>query len=48
MRATANQKIGQWGLDFHTVRRDINPDDIRVRPGVFGVVDIWIYSDPGM
>ena len=36
----ANQKIGRWGWDFHTVRGGINPDDIRVPPRVVGVVDV--------
>ena len=30
------------------MRGGINPDDIRVRPRVVGVVDVWIDSDPGM
>ena len=48
MRTMVNQKIGRWGWDLHTVRGGINPDDIRVRPRVFGVVDVWMDSDPGM
>ena len=44
----ANQKIGRWGWNFHTVWGGINPDDIRVRPQVVGVVDVWMDSDPGM
>ena len=36
------------GLGFHTVRGDIDPDDIRVHPRVAGVVDVWMDSDPGM
>ena len=44
----ANQKIGRWGWDFHTVRGGINPNDIRVRPWVVGVVGVWMDSDPGM
>ena len=44
-----DQIIGWWGWDFHTVRRGINLDDIRVRPRVVGVVvDVWMNSDPGM
>ena len=43
-----NQKIGRWGWHFHTVRGGINPDDIRARPWVVGVVDVWMDSDPGM
>ena len=37
-----------WCWDFHTVWIGINPGDIRVRPRVLGVVDVWIDSDPGM
>ena len=48
IRTMANQKIGRWGWDFHTVRRGINPDDIRVQSRVVGVVDVWMNSDPGM
>ena len=48
MRTMANQKIGRWGWDFHTVRGGINRDDIRVRPRVVGVVDVWMDSDPGI
>ena len=44
----ANQKIGRWGWDFNTVRRGINPDDIRVRPPVVAVVDVWTSSGTGM
>ena len=44
----ANQKICRWGWDFHTVRGAINPGDIRVRPRVVGVVDVWMDFDPGM
>ena len=44
----ANQTISRWGWDFHTMRGGINPDDIRVRPRVVGVVDVWMDSDPGM
>ena len=43
----ANQKIGRLGWDFHTVREGINPDDIRVRPRVDRIVDVWMDSDPG-
>ena len=32
----------QWpGLDFHTMRGGIDPEDHRFRPRVVGVVDIW-------
>ena len=48
IRTVANKKIGRWGWDFHAVRRGINPDDIRVRARVVGVVDVWTNSDPGM
>ena len=48
VRTVANQKIGRWGWDFHIVRRGINPDDIRVRPRVVGVVDVWMDFNPGM
>ena len=41
-------EIGRWGWDFDTVRRGINPDDIRFRPRVVEVVDVWIDSDLGM
>ena len=44
----ANRKIGWRGWDSHTVRGGINPDGIRVRPRVVGVVDAWMDSDPGM
>ena len=44
----ANKNIGLWGWDFHTVWGGINPDDIRVRPRVVRVVDVWMDSDPGM
>ena len=40
--------VGRWGWDFHTVRRGINPDYIRVRPRVVGVVHLWMSYDPGM
>ena len=48
IRTMANQKIGRWDWDLHTVQRGINPDDIRVRPRVGEVVDVWMDSDPGM
>ena len=48
IRTMANQKIGRWGWDFHIVRGGTNPNDIRVRPQVVGVVDVWMDSDPGM
>ena len=44
----ADQKICRWGRDFHTVWEGINTDDIRVRPRVVGVVDVWMDSDAGM
>ena len=40
LRTMVDQEIGRWGWDFDTVRRGINPDDIRVRPRVVGVVDV--------
>ena len=48
IRTIANHKISRLGWDFHTVRRGINPDDIRVRPRVVEVVDVRVNSDPGM
>ena len=36
------------GLGFSHRAESINPDDIRVRPQVVGVVDVWMGSDPGM
>ena len=36
------------GLGFAHVRGGINQDDVRVRPRVIGVVDVWMDSDPGM
>ena len=39
IRTMANQNIGRWGWDFHTVRKGINSDDIRVRPRIVGIVD---------
>ena len=30
------------------MRGGIDPDDIRVRPRVVGVVKVWMDSDPGM
>ena len=48
IQTMANQKIGRWNRDFHTVRGGINPDDIDVRPWVVGAVDVWVNSDPGM
>ena len=44
----SQSEIGRWGWDCHTVRGDINPDDIRVCPLVVAVIDVWIDSDPGM
>ena len=43
----SQSEIGRSGWDSHTVRVGINPDDIRVRPRVVGVVDVWMDSDPG-
>ena len=40
--------IRRWGCDFHTMGGGINPGDIRFRPRVVGVVDVWMDSDPGM
>ena len=40
-------EIGRWGWDFHTMRGGVNLDDVRVRPRVVGVVDVWMDSDPG-
>ena len=38
-----------WGWGFHTVRSGINPGDLRFRPRVVGVVDIYgRISDLGM
>ena len=36
------------GLGFPHCAGGINPDGIRVRPRVVGVVDVWMDSDPGM
>ena len=36
----SQSEIGRWSWDFHTGRGGINPDDIRVRPRVVGVVDV--------
>ena len=44
----SQSEIGRWGWVFHTVRGGINPDDIRVCPRFFGVVYVWMDSDPGM
>ena len=38
----SQSEIDRWGWDFHTVRRGINPDDIRVRPRVVAVVDVCV------
>ena len=48
VRIMANQEVGRWGWDFHTVRGGINPNDIRVRPQVVGEVAVCMDSDPGM
>ena len=50
---SATSQLG-WG--FHTLRGGINPGDLRFRPRVVGVVDIWkgfwsgdeTLSSPGM
>ena len=47
-RTMTNQKIGRWSWGFRTLRGGINLDDIRVRPRVVGIVDVWMDSDPGM
>ena len=44
----SHSEIGRWGWDFHTVRRGINQDVIRVRSRFIGVVDVWVDSDPAM
>ena len=36
------------GLGLPHRAGSINPDDIRVRPWVVGVVNVWMDSDPGM
>ena len=33
--------ITQWGWGFHTLRGGIDPGDLRFRPRVVGVVEIW-------
>ena len=33
--------ISQWGWGFPTVRVDIDPGDLRFRPPVSGVVQVW-------
>ena len=48
MRTMANQKIGRWGWDFHTVPGGINPEGIRVRLRVVRAVDVWMDPDSGM
>ena len=42
-----DRPVGGVG-NFHTVRGDINPGDIRVRSRVVGVVYVWMDYDPGM
>ena len=37
-----------WAWDFHTLRGGINPDAIRVRLRVVGIVDVWLDFDPDM
>ena len=39
--------ITQRGWGFHTVRGGIDPGNIRFRPRVVGVVDIWKDFDRG-
>ena len=43
-QSISNQFVG-WG--FYTTRGGIDTGDLRFRPGVTGVVEIWT-SDPGM
>ena len=38
----------QLGWGFHTMRGGINPGDLRVRPRVVRVVEIWKDSNPAM
>ena len=33
--------ITQWSWGFHTLRSVIDPGDLRFRPQVVGVVEIW-------
>ena len=33
--------ITQWGWGFHTLRGGIDPENLRLRPRVVGVVEIW-------
>ena len=33
--------ITRWGWGFHTLRGGIDPGDLRLRPRVAGVVEIW-------
>ena len=33
--------ICQWGWGFHILRSGIDPEDLRFRPRVVGVVDVW-------
>ena len=33
--------ITQWGRGFHTLRGGIDPGDLRLRPRVVRVVEIW-------
>ena len=39
--------ITLWGWGFHTRRGGIGPGDVRLRPRVVGVVEIWKISSPG-
>ena len=34
-------EITQWGWGFHTLRGGIDPGDLRFRPQVVGVVEMW-------
>ena len=31
----------QWGWGFHTLRSDIDPGELRFRPRVVGVANVW-------
>ena len=42
---SATSQLG-WG--FHTLRGGIDPGDLRFRPRVVGVVEIWNGFEPGM
>ena len=38
--APTKSAISQWGWGFHTVRSSIDPEDLRFRPRVVGVVQV--------